>query len=116
MNIHSKNIYTIALVISSSILLSDFAYADKGHGHSSTKKSEMEASMTDGEVRKVDLEGGKVTIKHGEIKHLEMPGMTMVFTAKESTLLTNIKAGDKIKFKVINENGKFIVTEVVPTK
>ena len=28
-------------------------------------------SMTDGEVRKIDKEVGKITIKHGEIKHMD---------------------------------------------
>ena len=49
------------------------------------------ASMTDGEIRKVDKEAGKVTIKHGEIKNLDMPGMTMIFTAKEKSLLERCK-------------------------
>ena len=34
------------------------------------------ADMTDGEVRKVDLDAGKVTLRHGEIKSLDMPAMT----------------------------------------
>ena len=72
-------------------------------------------SMTDGEVRKVDLEAGKVTIKHGDIKHLEMPGMTMVFTAKDKSILNNVKTGDKIKFMVVSDGGKMVVTEIQST-
>jgi Cu(I)/Ag(I) efflux system periplasmic protein CusF len=41
------------------------------------------ADMTDGEIRKVDLEAMKITIQHSEIKNLEMPGMTMVFQVKD---------------------------------
>lgn len=74
------------------------------------------ASMTDGEVRKVDRETGKVTIKHGDIKHLDMPGMTMVFTAKEKGLLANLKPGDKVKFMVVNEGGKMVVTDIQPAQ
>jgi len=74
------------------------------------------ASMTDGEVRKVDKEAGKVTIKHGEIKNLEMPGMTMVFTAKEKSLLDKVQAGDKVKFAVINDGGKMVVTDIQTVK
>jgi Cu(I)/Ag(I) efflux system protein CusF len=47
---------------------------------------------TEGEVRKVDKEAGKVTLKHGEIKNLEMPGMTMVFQVKDPALLEKVKA------------------------
>lgn len=73
-------------------------------------------AMTDGEVRRVDLTNGKVTIKHGEIKHLDMPGMTMVFTAKDKTLLTGLKVGDKVKFMAENANGQMLVTGIEPAK
>ena len=74
------------------------------------------ASMTDGEVRKIDKDAGKITIKHGDIKHLEMPGMTMVFTAKDKALLDKTQVGDKIRFMVINEDGKMVVTAIEPAK
>jgi Cu/Ag efflux protein CusF len=74
------------------------------------------ASLTDGEIRKIDPEAGKLTIKHGEIKNLDMPGMTMVFTAKDKALLANLKAGDKIKFAVVNEGGKMVVTDIQPAQ
>jgi Cu/Ag efflux protein CusF len=51
--------------------------------HGKMDMSQPAASMTEGEVKKVDIEAGKVTIKHGPIKHMDMPGMTMVFTAKD---------------------------------
>ena len=73
-------------------------------------------SMTDGEVRKIDQEAGKVTIKHGEIKHLDMPGMTMVFTAKDKAILDNVKTGDKVKFMVVSDAGKMVVTEIQPAQ
>lgn len=74
------------------------------------------AMMTDGEVKKVDAAAGKVTLKHGDIKHLDMPGMTMVFTAKDKSLLSNIKPGDKVKFMVINEGGKMLLTDIQSEK
>jgi len=73
-------------------------------------------SMTDGEIRKIDKENGKVTIKHAEIKSLDMPGMTMVFTAKEKSLLDKIQTGDKVKFAVINDGGKMVVTDIQTVK
>jgi Cu/Ag efflux protein CusF len=72
--------------------------------------------MTDGEIRRVDQATGKVTIKHGDIKHLDMPGMTMVFTAKDKSVLNNVKTGDKIKFMAVTEGGKFFVTDIQPEK
>ncbi|WP_066342501.1 copper-binding protein [Azohydromonas lata] len=70
------------------------------------------ADMADGEVRKVDKDEAKVTLRHGEIRSLDMPPMTMVFTAKDKALLDKVKAGDKVKFKAANEGGKLIVTDI----
>jgi Cu/Ag efflux protein CusF len=84
--------------------------------HMDHSKMDMSKDLTDGEVRKVDKDAGKVTIKHGEIKNLEMPPMTMVFSVREKAMLAKVQPGDKIKFKVINESGKTIVTEIHPGK
>ncbi|MGB4060730.1 MAG: copper-binding protein [Burkholderiaceae bacterium] len=69
--------------------------------------------LTDGEVRKLDLDTGKVTLKHGPIKSLDMPPMTMVFTA-DKALLTPLKVGDKVRFKVVHQGGTYVVTDIQP--
>lgn len=69
--------------------------------------------LTDGEVRKLDLDTGKVTLKHGPIKNLDMPPMTMVFTA-DKALLTPLKVGDKVRFKVVHQGGAYVVTDIQP--
>ena len=74
------------------------------------------ADMTDAEVRKVDKDGARITLKHGEIKNLDMPAMTMVFTVKDKAMLDKLQPGDKIRFKAINDAGKFTVTEILPAK
>ena len=79
-------------------------------------KSHAGAEMTDAEIRKVDKEGGKLTLKHGEIKNLDMPGMTMVFQVKDKAMLDKLKPGDKVKFKAINDAGVFTVTEIQSVK
>lgn len=81
-----------------------------------TKEMSTNPSLTDGEVRKIDKDAGKLTIKHGEIKHMEMPPMTMVFFAKDKSMLDKVKAGDKVRFMVIHENGQMIVTHIQPIK
>ena len=70
------------------------------------------ADMTDGEIRKIDKEAMKLTIKHGEIKSLDMPPMTMVFRVKDAAIIEALKTGDKIKFKVVRDSGAMVVTEV----
>jgi Cu(I)/Ag(I) efflux system periplasmic protein CusF len=74
------------------------------------------ADMTEGEIRKVSKESGKLTIKHGEIKNLDMPPMTMVFTAKDPAMLDKLAVGDKVRFVAIDEDGKMVVTEIQPVK
>mgnify|MGYP002683025004 CR=1 FL=1 len=56
------------------------------------------------------------TLKHGEIKQLDMPPMTMVFTAKDKALLDAVKIGDKVKFMAVNDNGMMVVTDIQQAK
>ena len=72
------------------------------------------AALTQGEVRKVDKSAGKITLQHGEIRNLDMPPMTMVFTAKDPALLDKVKAGDKVSFSAEKEGGQYVVTAIEP--
>ena len=67
-----------------------------------------------GEVRTVDRDNLKLTIKHGEITSFDMPAMTMVFTVKDPALLEAAKPGNKVRFSVAREDGKFVVTTIEP--
>lgn len=72
--------------------------------------------MTEAEVRKIDKENKKITLKHGAIKNLDMPPMTMVFGVSDLALLDKVKAGDKVRFTASGEGGKYTVTELQPTQ
>jgi Cu(I)/Ag(I) efflux system periplasmic protein CusF len=73
--------------------------------------------LTQGEVRKVDKGAGKITLKHGEIKNLDMPPMTMVFQVSDPAMLDKVKAGDKVRFAARDDGGgKMTVTEIQPVK
>ena len=74
------------------------------------------APNADGEVRKIDKEQGKVTLKHGPIANLDMPGMTMVFKVADPKLLDAIKEGDKVKFAADRVNGVITVTAIAVAK
>ena len=73
-------------------------------------------ALTDGEVRKVDKDARKITLKHGPIRNLDMPAMTMVFQVKDPAMLEQVKAGDKVKFQAEKLGGAFTVTHIVPAK
>ena len=72
--------------------------------------------MASAEIRKIDLENKKITLKHGEIKNLDMPGMTMVFQVKNAAMLENIKAGDKVMFTADKVDGAFMVMSIEKAK
>ena len=69
-----------------------------------------------GEVRKIDLENKKITLKHGVITNLDMPGMTMVFQVKDPAILEKVKAGDKVKFTADEVNGALTVLSIETVK
>lgn len=71
-----------------------------------------DANLTDAEVRKIDAAGGRVTLKHGVIKNLDMPAMTMVFVVKDKRVLERLKVGDKVRFKATDEGGKLTASEL----
>lgn len=70
---------------------------------------------TVGEIRKVDTVQGKLTIRHGDIKNLGMPGMTMNFKVKEPAMLGQVQVGDAVRFVVERENGVLVITELQKT-
>jgi len=74
------------------------------------------AQLADGEIRKVDRDAGKLTIRHGEIKSLDMPPMTMVFRVKDPAMLDAVKAGDKVKFDAQKVGGQYVVTTIEQAK
>jgi Cu/Ag efflux protein CusF len=85
--------------------------------HSAAKNQEHERTgqaegMTSGQVRKIDKEAGKLTVKHGRIVNLNMPPMTMVFRVKEKSMLNTLRVGDAILFKAVEKNGVLVITDI----
>ena len=73
-------------------------------------------AMADGEVRKIDKGQGKITLKHGEIKNLDMPPMTMVFKVKDAALLDRVQQGDRVGFTAEKIGGEYTVTGIEARK
>lgn len=72
----------------------------------------VQAQSVDGEVKKVDAEAGKITLKHGEIKNLDMPAMQMAYRVADPAWLKSFQVGDKVKFSADKVNGQFTVTVI----
>lgn len=73
-------------------------------------------TATDAEVRKVDVEAEKVTLRHGPIANLDMPPMTMVFRVADPAMLQKVKVGDKVRFKADKVGGQITVIELQVVK
>jgi Cu/Ag efflux protein CusF len=76
-----------------------------------------QAPMVNGRVTKIDESAGKITLKHGPIKKLDMnEAMTMVFRVQDPAMLKQVKVGDKVKFDADRINGQFTVTKIEKSK
>jgi Cu/Ag efflux protein CusF len=62
------------------------------------------------EVTKLDKPGKRVTLKHGEIKNLDMPPMTMSYRVRDAVLLDGLAAGDRVRFTAERIDGQYTVT------
>jgi Cu(I)/Ag(I) efflux system periplasmic protein CusF len=109
---------TLALALVAALSAPAYALAqDAHHDHGAMMKtSSAAAALTDGEVKKVDKDAGKMTIKHGPIENLGMSNMTMVFRVKNPAMLDQVKPGDKIRFAAEKVNGALTVTKIEAAK
>lgn len=106
-----------AIIGASSLACGAQAQGMSGHDHhAAAPAAKPDASkgteMSEGEVRKVDMENRKITLKHGPLKNLDMPPMTMAFMVTDPAMLNQVKAGDKVRFVAANPGGKLTVTEI----
>lgn len=74
------------------------------------------SEFAEGEVRRIQKETNRITLRHGEIKSLDMPPMSMVFQAKDPALLDQVKVGDKVRFVAEKSGGTYFVTRIEAAK
>lgn len=84
------------------------------HGAQSAETAPAAASqdLSEGEVTRWDARTSKVTLRHGELKNLGMPPMTMVFQLRVAAPEPALKAGDKVRFRAEQDQGAFVVTQL----
>jgi len=88
------------------------AAADHAGHHPPAAAAPAGAELADGEVRRIDKAAGKLTLRHGEIKSLDMPPMTMVFQVSDPGFLDRVKVGDKVRFRADQQGGAYRVIEL----
>ena len=82
------------------------------HGAHETAATSAAAALTEGEVRKIDKEAGKITLRHGEIKNLNMAAMTMVLRVQDPAMLDQVQVGDKLRFAAERVNGAVTIVQM----
>lgn len=100
-----------AIALAASPLLSAQPNLD---GREIVAQAAQASPTVDGEVKKIDKDAGKITLKHGPIPNLDMPGMTMVFRVKDPAMLDAVKTGDKVRFSADKVAGALTVTAIAP--
>ncbi len=91
--------------------------APQGGDHTSHHPTAAAAApQSAGEVRKIDMAQGKLTLRHGPLANLDMPAMTMVFTVANPKLLDGLKQGDKVKFTAQKKGEAYVVTAIETAK
>ena len=78
----------------------------------SGRSSADQDDLSDGEITRWDPRTGKVTLRHGEIKNLGMPPMSMVFRVPDAGVVGSFKPGDKVRFRAEEVNGTNTVTRL----
>ncbi|MBI2319296.1 MAG: copper-binding protein [Betaproteobacteria bacterium] len=101
----------VLVIAIAAVAFSGVAFA-QSNGDSDSRRAAAPSTLAEGEVRKVDKEAGKITIKHGPLRNLDMPAMTMVFRVKDPAMLEQIKPGDKIDFRAENVGGALTVAQL----
>jgi Cu/Ag efflux protein CusF len=74
--------------------------------------AQAQSSVATGQITKLDKAGGKVTLKHGEIKSLDMPPMTMAYRVRDAKALEGLAVGDQVRFTAEKVDGNFTVTSI----
>ncbi|MDB5855325.1 MAG: transporter [Herminiimonas sp.] len=101
----------IKAVFAASLMLSSVAGAHAQSPQAGATAAVPE-SMSTGEVKKVNKDAGKLTIKHGPLENLGMGAMTMAFRVQDPVTLEEVTVGDKIRFVAEAPNGKLTVTKL----
>ena len=61
------------------------------------------------EVRRIDVRNQKISLRHGDIRNLDMAPMSMVFKVQDPALLEGLKPGDRVRFTADQVRGDYTV-------
>lgn len=102
---------TIALSLLFALSLAAVA-GEHDHQHASPTEATTADDYVNAEVRKIDVDNGKLTLKHEALKQFDMPGMTMGFRVADPAMLSPLAVGDKVRFVPDRINGQYVVKKI----
>lgn len=112
-------ISTLAISLAISLAMATAAPAASAQeharaGHAAPAGGQQAAArvLVDAEVKKIDKEAGKITLRHADIPNLNMPGMTMAFRTRDAAMLNQVKVGDKVRFAAERVNGAIMIVQL----
>ena len=109
--------HALLAIIAAALFQPVLARAGERHDMVLAQAASTNSAMSDGEIRKIDKEAKKLTIRHGPMPQLDMPSpMTMVYRVKDPAMLDQVKPGDKVKFQAEKIDGAFTVTKIEPAQ
>ncbi|WP_292044483.1 copper-binding protein [Massilia sp. UBA6681] len=104
------------LMAGAATLASAQAHQHAGHGPHEPTATNAAAALSEGEVKKIDKEAGKITLRHGEIRNLNMAAMTMVLRVQDPAMLDQVEVGDKVQFAAERLNGAITIVQMQKTQ
>lgn len=69
-------------------------------------------ALSEGEIRRIDADSQRVTLRHGPIENLGMAAMTMRFTLVDGASLEGLAVGDLVRFRAEQRDGAYVVSEL----
>ncbi len=111
-----KHALTLSLIAAALAMPAHAQQNAADHSAHQAAPAKAPAALSDGEIRKIDRDAQKITIRHGPIANLGMPPMTMVFQVKDAALLDRAKTGEKVRFSAEQAGGAYIVTRIDPVQ
>ena len=113
---HLKLALLIAAALATPAYAQQPAVGTTDHTAHHVAQAKIDAALADGEVRKVDKDAKKITLRHDPIVNLDMPAMTMVFQVKDAAMLDKVNTGDKVKFSAEKVGSAYTVTGIETVK
>lgn len=117
-----KHLFTIPLAASLLVLGTGSALAQapaaaaadshSSHHPAAAASTAPQAELSEGEITRWDPRTLRLTLKHGEIKNLDMPPMTMVFRVADASVVGDLKPGDKVRFRAEQISGAYHVQRI----